>query len=256
MNAIFVLLGILVLVVIPIHFLDKAEKSMRRSAKGKLKYFIGNIFYSFGKLNMKAGRRIAETKKERDIWKANALITLYNRVLFFSYFFDSYHDKDKTIRRLRKVIDINQLKPALNILGLSYDCWEQVATKLYFWGIIVSLSRNKRGRNRYYQDVEYIRNDKKNRSDIINSVYIFGYDTEKICTILIKEALEYFSIPESEWIEYGDAVINMKNIDFGIDMHYLGNFNPLEIWEANDPIKLIHYRDFQSHDYKNWDTQR
>ena len=130
----------------------------------------------------------------------------------------------------------------------------QTATKLYYWGIIVTMSRDKRGRNRYYQDIKYIRNDKHKRSNIINSVYIYGCDTERICTVLIKEALEYFNISESDWIEYGDAVINMKNIDFDPNIQHIGNFNPLDIWHENDSIELVRYRDFKSNDYKNWDT--
>lgn len=116
------------------------------------------------------------------------------------------------------------------------------------------MSRDKRGRNRYYQDIKYIRNDKQNRSNIINSVYIYGYDTERICTVLIKEALEYFNISESDWIEYGDAVINMKNIDFDPNIQHIGNFNPLDIWLENDSIELVRYRDFKSNDYKKSDT--
>lgn len=254
MNVILVILALLAFVVIPLQFYDVAEKSMRKSVKGQLKYFMGNIFYSFGKLNMKFGRKLAETKKERDIRMANEIIKQYNYMLFFSYFFDSYHNKDKTIRYLRKSIDLHQVKSALDVLGLSYECWEQTATKLYYWGIIVTMSRDKRGRNRYYQDIKYIRNDKQNRSNIINSVYIYGYDTERICTVLIKEALEYFNISESDWIEYGDAVINMKNIDFDPNIQHIGNFNPLDIWLENDSIELVRYRDFKSNDYKKSDT--
>ena len=254
MIVILVILAFLAFFVIPLHFYDKAEKSMRKSVKGQLKYFLGNIFYSLGKLYMKFGRKLAETKKEREIRMANEIIKQYNYMLFFSYFFDVYHDKDETIRYLRKSIDLHQVKSALDVLGLSYKCWEQTATKLYYWGIIVTMSRDKRGRNRYYQDIKYIRNDKQKRSNIINSVYIYGYDTERICTVLIKEALEYFNISESDWIEYGDAVINMKNIDFDPNIQHIGNFNPLDIWLENDSIELVRYRDFKSNDYKKSDT--
>lgn len=89
MNVILVILALLAFVVIPLQFYDVAEKSMRKSVKGQLKYFMGNIFYSFGKLNMKFGRKLAETKKERDIRMANEIIKQYNYMLFFSYFFDS-----------------------------------------------------------------------------------------------------------------------------------------------------------------------
>ena len=80
-----VILGILALlaIVIPLQFYDVAEKSMRKSVKGQLKYFLGNIFYSFGKLNMKFGRKLAETKKEREIRMANEIIKQYNYMLFF-----------------------------------------------------------------------------------------------------------------------------------------------------------------------------
>lgn len=254
MNIILAILGILIFWVIPLHFMDKADKSMRKSAKGQFKYFFGNIFYAFGKMNMKLGRKIAETKIEQQLRKANEVILYYSRMIFFAYFFDSYHDKDRTIRYLRSHIDLNQVKSALDVLGFPYKYWEQAAIKLYYWGIIVALSRNKIGRNRYYSDIKYIRNDKKIRSDMINAVYTYGYDTEKICTDLIQEALEYFNISASEWIEYGDAVINMKNIDFDADILNIAKFNSLDIWGENDYIELVEFRDFQSHDYKNWDT--
>ena len=70
----------------------------------------------------------------------------------------------------------------------------------------------------------------------------------------IKEALEYFNISESDWIEYGDAVINMKNIDFDPNIQHIGNLNPLDIWLENDSIELVRYRDFKSNDYKKSDT--
>lgn len=256
MNAFLGIFVFLLLVVVPIHFLDKAERSMRRSVKGQFKYFIGNIFYKYGKMNMKIGRSIAEKKTERKIREAHEIIYKYNHMLFFSYFFDGYYDKEKTIKFLRKYINLCEVKSALDVLELSYKCWEQVARKLYYWGIIMTLSRDRRGQNRYYQDVKYIRNDKKYRSNMINSVYIFGYDTEKICTVLIKDALEYFKISENDWIEYGDAVINMNNIDFDEDIQYIGDFNPLDIWGDNDSIKLVLYRDFKSNDYKDWNTMR
>ena len=83
MNVILVILALLAFVVIPLQFYDVAEKSMRKSVKGQLKYFMGNIFYSFGKLNMKFGRKLAETKKEREIRMANEIIKQYNYMLFF-----------------------------------------------------------------------------------------------------------------------------------------------------------------------------
>lgn len=247
-NIYFGLLIILVFWVIPLYFIITGENSGRISAKGRYKFSFGALFYHFGEMNMKLGRRIAETKKEREIRKAHELINRYNYMLFFSYSVDSYHDKDKTIKNLREWIDIDQVKSALDILELSYECWEQVATNLYYWGIIVTLSRTKS----YYQDIKYLRNDKKIRSDIINSVYIFGYNTEKMSTDLIKEALEYFNISESDWIEYGDAVINMKNFDFAEGIQYIVNFddfNPYSRWYEKDYVWLLQYRDLKSNDY-------
>lgn len=83
MIVILVILAFLAFFVIPLHFYDKAEKSMRKSVKGQLKYFLGNIFYSLGKLYMKFGRKLAETKKEREIRMANEIIKQYNYMLFF-----------------------------------------------------------------------------------------------------------------------------------------------------------------------------
>ena len=83
MNAVLEILALLAIVVIPLHFYDKTEKSMRKSVKGQLKYFLGNIFYSLGKLYMKFGRKLAETKKEREIRIANEIIKQYNYMLFF-----------------------------------------------------------------------------------------------------------------------------------------------------------------------------
>lgn len=248
------ILGLITLILI--YFFEVAgEKTRRKSIKGKLKYLLGNVFYSFGKLNMKVGRWIAETKKEQEIRKAIELLTQYNQLLFFSYFPDGYTDKDRAIRHLHKWIDITKLKTALNLLDLSYERWQQVATKLYYWGIIVVLSRNEVG-SYYSPKKAYVRNAKDHRADIINSkfysVYKFGQDIEKVRTTLIKEALEYFGINEIEWIEYGDAVINMGNIDYEKDDRYLGNFNfnHLKRWEESEPISLMRYIDYQTEDEK------
>jgi hypothetical protein len=215
---------------------------MRRSAKGQFKYSVGNLFYSFGKMNMKLGRRIAETKKERKLREAHNVITRYNSMLFFAYFRDFYnYDKDRTIKFLRERIDINQVKSALDILELSYTYWEQVASKLYYWGIIVKLSRYKIEHKQY---IEYTRNSKENRLHCINS--------DK----LIKEALDYFNISEYDWIEYGDAVISMNDIDFANDIRHIADLNQFNMWGSNDSIELIQYRDYKSNDYKDWKTLR
>lgn len=249
LDLIYSIIGILIFIIIPIYLSEIGERSMRKSIKNQAKCILGNIFFTFGKMNMRFGRKIAETKKEQQLREANKVISDYNHMIYFAYFFDSYHDKENTTKQLREYINLNLVKSSLEILDLSYERWIQAAYKLYYWGIIVSLSRIKIGYNRYYQDVKYIRNDIVNRSNIINSEYKYQHVRG---TILIKEALEFFNIPENEWIEYGDAVVNMKNIDFDTDIIYIAHFNPLDIWQDNiNTVELVQYRDFQSNDYKS-----
>jgi hypothetical protein len=234
--------GFYISLAIVIYCYDRAEASMRKSFKGQFKYILGNVFYSFGKMHMKLGRRIAETKREREIRMAHDVLERYNNMIFFAYFDNSYgYNKEKTNESLRKRIDLDEVNSALDILGRSYEWWEQVETKLYYWGILVSLSRYKID---YRQNIKYIRSSKQNRLDSINSVS------------LVKEALQYFNISENDWIEYGDAVVIMKNIDCGTDIQYIAQFVLLNTSDYNDSIELVQYRDLQSNDYKNWDTRR
>ena len=89
----------------------------------------------------------------------------------------------------------------LSVLGLSEQRWKQIAYDVFCIGVIQFESRDNLNRSR--------KNSKEDRKRTLNSKYD---DSSKSRKNVLKDCLSHFQIHESEWIEYGDAVLEMHNI--------------------------------------------
>lgn len=89
----------------------------------------------------------------------------------------------------------------LSVLGLSEQRWKQIAYDVFCIGVIQFESRDNLNRSR--------KNSKEDRERTLNSKYD---DTSKSTKNVLKDCLSHFHIHESEWVEYGDTVLDMHNI--------------------------------------------
>lgn len=117
--------------------------------------------------------------------------------------------KNGHIYRLGYTEDINKLFEVdeyfaknLKILGLSPDNWKIMAKDLYYIGVIRINSRN---------DNDYSKKNKKDTRDMMINDWK-QYSCLKNHSQCICDALTHFGIGVDEWIEYGDAVIEMYNL--------------------------------------------
>ncbi len=114
------------------------------------------------------------------------------------------------------MIDDN-LKNALDTLNVSEQIWKQVAEKLFHIGVIRKMAYWDR---RFYKQ----KCDKIRRKEIVYDDYNLpnGNFLEKEDSDYLRGALNYFNIPYQEWIEYGDIVIDMHNLEDDINLKKYG----------------------------------
>ena len=148
-----------------------------------------------------------EKKKER--LAKETLGTLHGSL----YRYWHYSDKNGIVRIL--TID-ESLRLALKELGLTEERWEKLAIKIFYIGVIRKESRDS---------LDYTKKkDKYLREHMITS-WLDG-DLKYISDTL-KEALSYFGIEMSEWIKYGDTVIEMYDLQNSPDMREFGYINAI-----------------------------
>ena len=154
----------------------------------------------------KAVQELAESPKSKSIRLAKEeLIRRNARIFHTSIFRKSY---------IKTLIDIDEyFEKQLNVLGISGTKWQDdIATKLLYIRIISYWSRNgidSSKRNTSDDRRMYI-NDKSRGKDEISSHK------------LITTALSYYEIPEEDWINYGDAVIEMYELTEDEDLVLYG----------------------------------
>lgn len=125
---------------------------------------------------------------------------LYNLNVYWTY---------KTFEVISYVDD--NVAKHLSVLGLSEQRWKQIAYDVFCIGVIQFESRdNNRSR----------KNSKEDRERTLNSNYD---DSNKSIKNVLKDCLSHFQIPESEWIEYGDAVLEMHNIIENLNLNEIFN---------------------------------
>ena len=166
-----------------------------------------------------AAFRLTESADKKKIRLAKEVLAQRNGLI---YRFHTY-SRTEFIQRLFTIDE--RLKISLNTLGLSEDQWLQIAKKLFYLGVLKKESRDP---NDY---------SKKN-SKSIREHMLTDWATDSILKYTAKylnEAFQYFKIKKSEWIEYGDAVVGMYNLEEDKDLIEFG------IITAIMPMKNNHH---------------
>lgn len=128
--------------------------------------------------------KIVEPSQERKIRLAREQLALRNGAFYRSLSFDSVADFLKIDEKFRKCLDT---------LGLSENEYKELSKMMFYIG---KIERDK---------------DKDYRWNFLNEW--IDDESNKPYVLELKSALEYFSIPEREWIDYGGAVLLMHNIN-------------------------------------------
>lgn len=98
---------------------------------------------------------------------------------------------------------LNQsFKEQLKTLGITEETWKELTTFVLYISQIRYLSRD-------YNDYSK-RNSRMDREEYLKDDAFYGLYKEK--SEIVKEGLESFGIPLEEWLEYGDAILEMHNI--------------------------------------------
>lgn len=96
----------------------------------------------------------------------------------------------------------DSFRDALKTMGLAEDIWKKMAKDLFYLGIIHYLSKTGIGQKE--------NTTKSYREHMFSTWPTDPFFKDNIS--LLKEALDNFNIPYSEWIDYGDVVVQMHSL--------------------------------------------
>lgn len=126
------------------------------------------------------------------------------------YRYDWYSNKDY----IQSLLTVDEkLSNALYLLGLPEERWKKLALRFYYLGVIRKESRDSNDYTR--------KNTKHLRRSMIEEWPNEDKYLKDIADLII-EALSYFQIDANEWIEYGDTVIEMHELQEDSDMKEYG----------------------------------
>ena len=198
-----IFIGVIILLII----IMLAEGSKKETKREKIAEATANLTcYTAGKFSGLV-ESVLEPADKKKLRLAREALAMRNRLL---YRFKYYSDKD-SLNRLLTVDD--SFKESLDIIGLSEDRWKKIGLHLFYVGVIRDLSRE---RNDYSK-----KNSEYSRQYIIDTYGDDSFLKDYVNTL--KEALSYFHISEKEWIKYGDAVVEMYNLNDNKDIEEYGN---------------------------------
>ena len=206
---------IIIFLVIAFFIYLMAQDSNKKTTKERYGDAVGQLATLIADTVGGIARSITESSDSKALRIAREELALRNGDIYrwsTHYFFG---DQEKLF-----VVDDN-FRNNLNVLHLSEDAWKMMAKEIFYIGIIRLQSRESHDYSS--KKSKHIREDMMTSWSNNNSL--------KELIDLIKEALDYFHIPYSEWIEYGDVVIEMHNLlenrtikEFGI----IGRIMPME----------------------------
>ena len=133
---------------------------------------------------------MTEPKDKKKLRLAKERLALKNTDLFYHEFYGDDEETDELFR-----VD-EFFRKDLKLLGLSEDNWQDMARRLFHLGAIRKLSRSSSN---------YLEKLPKDVREIF-------MQNENYLTEALVKALNYFEISTSDWINYGDAVIEMYNL--------------------------------------------
>lgn len=179
-----------------------SKKSTKRERYGEA---VGNLASMAADTISNAAHSITEPADKKKIRIAKQELSSRNGSLYrFNYYSDKEH-----IKRLLTVDDY--FKSVLDTLGISEERWEKIALMVFYIGTIRKLSRES--------------HDYTKKNSIHSREYMINNWTEsflKDYPDTLKKALIFFNIKIEEWIEYGDAVIEMYDLFDNPDLEEFG----------------------------------
>ena len=189
MEGIVIILCIIVLLIIFIY----ASESKKETRKERYGEAIGRFAQETADTIKDIAYNVTLSDKNREKEKIRKkLIQLYG----YRCNFDREY-----INKLLTVDD--NLKQALNVIGMSEKEWNKLALSVLYVGIIRELSRDSFD--------NYRRITKQIREDMVNQ---WAKDSAlKSYIEMLYNALTYFKVSVEDWVNYGDAVIEMYNLD-------------------------------------------
>ena len=101
----------------------------------------------------------------------------------------------------------------LSVLGLSEQRWREIAYDVFCIGVIKKKSRDSLHPSN--------KSTKEMREHIFYNERYLSIDINQQVLKVLKDSLSHFGIPEYEWIEYGDAVLEMHNIIENLNLEEL-----------------------------------
>ena len=210
---IIVIIGLIILLVIYL----LAQDSKKDTARERYGEAVGQLAQITADKISSIANTITEPKDKKIIRLAEEDLASRNGQL---YRFDYYSNKDY----LKRLLTIDeQFKKTLNTLELSENKWDTIAHKLLYIGTIRQLSRDPSDYSKKKE--KFIRENMIN--DWINDP-ILKDDIQMLYT-----ALNYFGIDISEWVEYGDTVIEMHNLYDDPDIRKYGIITSIKPMKNN-----------------------
>ncbi len=216
MEIVLLVVGVIVLCVILV-----AQDSKEKTQKEKYLDAIGQVAHSAADKITGVAYRITESSSEKVHREALEVLAQRNGSLYRVG--GSYSQKGY----IKKLFEVDEFfkKKSLDVLGLSVERWQKIGRHLFYVGAIKYFSRD-------HSDFTK-KNDEDRRAWIINEwVKETGFGLKDSADTL-REALAYFSIPEEEWIKYGDTVLAMYNINDDPDIKRFGVISEIKAKDNN-----------------------
>ena len=164
------------------------------NTKEKIGKAVGDMALNSANQISKFANTVTETSDNRKKRIAKQALAERNSLL---YNFDWY-GSDDYLKRLFTIDDY--LGNSLFILNISKEDWERTAKKLFYIGTIKKLNYSRLSKEKLTkQSRKSIFFDDNPRERSVGSAYLI-------------ESLDFFRIPHTEWIDYGEAVIFMHNL--------------------------------------------
>lgn len=190
-----------------------AQDSNKETTKEKYGEAIGHVAHSTADSIARIAHDIAEPAKKKELRLAKEALAYRNGQL---YRYEYYSQKE----HIEKLLTVDgAFKSSLDKLGITEKRWLKIGKHMFYVGAIIKLSRDS---------FDYSKKNSENmRYDILHN----WDDCLKEYSDTLKEALAYFNISETEWIKYGDAVINMYNINDNRDIEedgYISQILPMK----------------------------
>lgn len=203
------IIGVIITIAIIIYFL--AQNSKKNTKQEKYGEAVSELAQMTADKISGVAYSITEPANKKKIRLANEVLASRHGRLYRT---KSYWDENNKDRLLK--ID-NYLKNALDVLELSEEKWYKLGLMFYHIGAIRKLSRSS---------LDYSKKlPKSDRKHMLTDWREDDLLKEQINAL--EQALAFFDIRTVDWVEYGDAVIEMYNLFEHSDIKRYGFINSI-----------------------------